>query len=92
MIELVKFSCGCIGTKPRAGRSHVVRLCDSYHVRDESDEDDITFSSRDVADKTFEPIDPFGPGEARYGKLMLELSSLIRDGHRLRKLKRLLRD
>lgn len=71
MFQLVKFSCGCIGTKPVEGTSTIVNGCDG--------EGNLSFYQRDIDLKTFEPLDPKETEEFRS-----KIEQLIYDGYRMR--------
>ena len=84
MLDLVRFKCGCVGTRPLDGKSHVIDPCDG----EASDYGFLRLTLRsdlkDIGD--FRPL-----GEAEYGKYVLALSTLLSDGARFRELKSLLR-
>lgn len=70
MFQLVKFSCGCIGTHPIEGTSTIVNSCDG--------EGNLSFYQREIT-KTFEPIDPKETEEFRS-----QIERLIYDGYSMR--------
>lgn len=70
MFQLVKFSCGCVGTKPVQGTSTVIKSCDG--------EGDLSFYQRTL-DKTFEPLSPEDTEEFRS-----QIERLIYDGYSMR--------
>ena len=70
MFQLVKFSCGCIGTKPVQGTSTVIKSCDG--------EGDLAFYQRTL-DKAFEQLSPEDTEEFRS-----QIERLIWDGYSMR--------
>lgn len=71
MFKLVKFSCGCIGTKPVEGTSTIVNACDG--------EGNLSFYQREIDLKTFEPLNPKETEEFRS-----QIERLIYDGYSMR--------
>jgi hypothetical protein len=95
MIEWVKFSCDCIGTKPEEGKTEslLIRICD----RSEYDEDDIVcLSPRDMADmrggkpvpKPYEVLDPEDP---KVMSALNQIRQLFADGRNFQEIRRMLR-
>lgn len=70
MFQLVKFSCGCIGTKPVEGNSTVIKSCDG--------EGDLAFYQREIT-KSFERLSPEDTEEFRS-----QIERLIYDGYSMR--------
>ena len=70
MFQLVKFSCGCIGTKPVEGNSTVIRSCDG--------EGDLAFYQRGIT-KTFERLSLEENEQFRE-----QIERLIYDGYSMR--------
>lgn len=70
MFQLVRFSCGCVGTKPVQGTSTVINSCDG--------EGNLAFYQR-TFDKTFEPLTTEENEEFRD-----QIERLIYDGYRMR--------
>lgn len=77
MFQLVKFSCGCIGTKPVEGTSTIVNSCDG--------EGNLSFYQRDIDLKTFEPLDPKETEEFR-----TQIERLILDGYNMKTMRSVL--
>lgn len=71
MFQLVKFSCGCIGTHPVEGTSTIVNGCDG--------EGNLSFYQREIDLKTFEPLPPKESEEFRN-----QIERLIYDGYSMR--------
>lgn len=70
MFQLVKFSCGCVGTKPVEGTSTVIKSCDG--------EGELAFYPRTL-DKAFESLSPEETEEFRS-----QIEQLIYDGYSMR--------
>lgn len=70
MFQLVKFSCGCIGTHPIEGTSTIVNGCDG--------EGNLSFYQREIT-KTFEPLPTKEAEEFRN-----QIERLIYDGYSMR--------
>jgi hypothetical protein len=82
---LVKFSCGCIGFPPEGSgelaEALLLQACDTEHW-----DFDLMFSKRSfMGGKTFEPLD--ADAEA---VLLCEISKLVSDGHKFRRIQSLL--
>jgi hypothetical protein len=87
MIKLVKFSCGCIGTEPnQSGESHLIEYCDVGRYNDDPYPALSELNTR-CFNKTFVPLTL-----EEYIKITDELSELISDGHKFRKLRWLLKE
>jgi hypothetical protein len=76
MFQLVKFSCGCIGTKPVQGISTVIDSCDG--------EGGLSFYQRTL-DKAFEPLEPEVNENYRE-----EIQKLIFDGYNMKTIRSVL--
>jgi hypothetical protein len=77
MFQLVKFSCGCVGTKPVGGTSTIINSCDG--------EGNLSFYQRKIDLKTFEPLDPKETEEFRG-----QIERLILDGYNMKTMRSVL--
>jgi len=81
MFTLVKFSCGCIGTKPVDGSSTVISSCDN-----DGEGPEVTFYTSDrINGKTYLPLN-----EGETAPYRAKIEKLIYDGYRMKSLKRIL--
>ena len=79
--NLVIYKCGCVGLPPaKNGKAVIFQFCDS------DDGPKFGMAYRDMGDKTFVPA-----CEALVGKVFIEISALVRDGHKLATIKGLLK-
>ncbi len=79
MFTLVKFSCGCIGTRPYDGSSTIVNSCDN-------EDGEISFyTSHRIRDKAYSTLD-----ESEAATYREKIEKLIYDGYRMKSLKRIL--
>ena len=81
MLELVKFSCGCIGTVPKNGSNIIFCDCRS------EDDLNLLFESTNCANKTYSPLTY---DEVRY--IINSINQSMVDSNKWRKFKRLIVD